>query len=50
MPAKFLECVRKRGKIRTRILSDGRYQYICYLDNKAYPSEIHKKKKKKSKK
>lgn len=44
MPAGFERCVREGGKVRTKTLSKGRYQYICIKDNEVYPGEIHKKK------
>lgn len=46
MPEAFERCRKKGGKIRTRTLSGGRYQYICILNGEVYPGEIHKKKNK----
>lgn len=43
MPESFSECVRKGGRVRTKALSGGRYMPICYLDNKSYAGEVHKK-------
>lgn len=50
MPAAFNRCVSKGGRIRTKKLSGGRYQPICYLEGKAYPGEIHTRSKKRKKK
>lgn len=44
MPRAFENCVKKGGKVRTKKLKKGRYQYICYLNGEAYPGEVHKKK------
>lgn len=40
MPAAFEKCRTNGGKIRTRSLSNGRYQHICILSGKVYKGEI----------
>lgn len=45
MPAGFLKCVREGGKVRTRKLSGGKYQRICYKGKKSYAGEVKTKKK-----
>lgn len=45
MPEGFERCRKAKGsRVRTRTLSGGRYQHICYLKGKAYPGEVKKKK------
>lgn len=45
MPAGFLNCVKKGGKVRTKKLSGDRYQHICYLNGKSYAGHVKTKKK-----
>jgi len=45
MPAKFLDCVKNGGKVRT-IKLGGKYRHKCTLNGKTYLGEIKKKKKK----
>ena len=47
MPAKFLECVRKNGKVRTITMPGDKYVKICILNGKSYYGEVKKKKAKK---
>ena len=44
MPESFDRCRQAGGKIRTRTLDGGRYQYICIYKGKVFPGEVHKKK------
>jgi len=44
MPAAFEACIKKGGKVRTKTLKGGRYQYICFYKGKSYAGEVHKKK------
>jgi len=46
MPAAFTNCVKKGGKVRTVTINKkkGTYMHVCYLNNKAYPGEVKKKK------
>lgn len=44
MPAPFLACVSKGGKVRTKKLSKGRYIHICYIGGKSYAGEVKTKK------
>jgi len=46
MPKGFEQCRKRGGRIRTEVLSGGRYRPVCYLGKKRYPGEIHKKKSK----
>lgn len=50
MPKAFEDCVRKGGRVRTRALSGGRYQHICFLNGKSYAGEVKVKKLGKKKK
>lgn len=45
MPAAFDRCVKNGGKVRTKKLSGGRYQHICFLNGKSYAGEVKTKKK-----
>jgi len=45
MPAGFDQCVKNGGRIRTKKLSGGRYQHICFLKGKSYAGYIKKKRK-----
>jgi len=47
VPARFESCRKAGGKIRTKKLSGGRYQPVCYIGGQAFEGEIHKKKEKK---
>jgi len=47
MPAKFEACVRAGGRVRTKKLSGGRYQHICWIGGQSFAGEIKKKKEKK---
>jgi len=47
MPKRFEACRKAGGRIRTKKLSGGRYQHICYIGNQSFAGEIHKKKAKK---
>lgn len=44
MPKLFLDCVKKKGKIRTQNISKGRFRRICILDGKTFLGEIQTKK------
>ena len=44
MPKLFLECIKKKGEIKTESLSKNRYQRICILDGKTYAGEIQTRK------
>ena len=44
MPASFEKCIKDGGRVRTKILSGGRYMYICFKNGKSYAGEIHEKK------
>lgn len=50
MPAEFERCIRNGGRVRTVKLSRDRYMYVCYLDGKSYPGEVHHKKKRRKRK
>jgi len=45
MPAAFLNCIKRGGKVRTKTLSGGRFMHICFLNGKSYPGEVKTKKK-----
>jgi len=47
MPAKFLECVRKNGKVRTVTMPGGKYVHVCTINGKSHYGEVKKKKAKK---
>jgi len=47
MPADFLECVRKKGKVRTINLPGDKYVHVCTINGKSYYGEVKKKKAKK---
>jgi len=47
MPADFLECVRKNGKVSTISLPGDKYYHVCVLNGKRYRGEVKKKKAKK---
>ncbi len=47
MPKGFTDCIKNGGRVRTKKLSGDRYLPICYLGNKSYAGEVHKKKEKK---
>lgn len=40
----FTDCIKKGGKVRTRKLSNNRYQIICILKGRVCPGKIYKKK------
>lgn len=42
MPKGFDSCKANGGKIRTKVLSGGRYQHVCYLKGKSYEGYIKK--------
>lgn len=44
MPKAFDKCVREGGKVRTKKLSNGRYQHICVKGGKSYAGHIKKRK------
>jgi len=44
MPAKFDACIRAGGRVRTKKLSGGRYQHICWIGGQSFAGEIKKKK------
>lgn len=48
MPIAFTGCVRRGGRVRTKVLSKGRYIHICFIGGKSYAGEVHKKKTKKT--
>ena len=50
MPAAFNRCVANGGKVRTKDLGGGRYQYICIFKGEVYPGEVHRKSKKRKQK
>jgi hypothetical protein len=33
MPKAFESCVKRGGRVRTRKLSGGRYQHICFIES-----------------
>lgn len=43
-PQAFENCVKNGGRVRTKTLSGGRYQRICFKDGKSYAGEIKTKK------
>ena len=52
MPAGFTNCVKKKGRVRTVKgpnrkfkLAAGEYRHTCFLGQKMFLGEIHKKKK-----
>lgn len=45
MPKPFLDCVKKKGKIRTLTLPGGKFRRICILNGKTFLGEVKKKKK-----
>jgi putative hemolysin len=44
MPKAFDNCVKQGGRVRTKVLSGGRYMHICFLKNKSYAGEVKTKK------
>ncbi len=44
MPAAFDRCVKKGGRVITKLIGTDRYIHICYLDGKAFPGEVKTKK------
>jgi len=46
VPAGFDSCVKKGGRVRTKTLSDNRYQRICWLGKKSYAGHVKTRKKK----
>lgn len=44
MSAKFEECVRNKGEVKTIKKGQNKYQHICYLNGKQYVGEIKVKK------
>lgn len=50
MPKAFTDCVKRGGKVRTKVINEkkGTYMHICYIDGKSYPGEVLTKKKKKA--
>ena len=40
IPASFDSCVRDGGRVRTKVISGGRYIHICYKDGKSYTGEV----------
>jgi len=44
MPKEFESCVRRGGKVRTKVIDSKRYQRICFIDGKAYAGEVKIKK------
>lgn len=45
MPSGFDSCVAGGGKVRTKKLSKGRYQHVCFMNGKSFAGEVKKKKK-----
>jgi len=45
MPQGFSTCIKNGGRVRTKKLSKGRFMYLCFIDGKSYPGEVHVKKK-----
>lgn len=45
MPKAFDKCIKDNGRIRTRTLSKGRFQRLCFIGGKSFAGEIKKKKK-----
>ena len=39
-PQAFDDCVKNEGRVRTRTISGGRYQHICFLHGKSYAGEV----------
>ena len=46
MPKGFENCVKKGGRVRTKVLSDNRYMHICFLNGKSYAGEVKTRKSK----
>jgi hypothetical protein len=40
MPADFDRCVKKGGRVRTKLLSGDRYMRICFKGGKSYAGEV----------
>ena len=40
MPADFDKCVKDGGCVRTKKLSGGKYQHICYIGGKSYAGYV----------
>lgn len=40
MPQGFDECVKNKGRVRTKSLPGGKYMHICFLHGKSYAGEI----------
>lgn len=47
MPEAFLRCVKAGGRVRTKVLSGGRYMHICFIGGKSVAGEVKTKKGKK---
>jgi len=41
MPADFLNCIKNKGRVRTKNLGNGKYIKICFKDGKSYAGETH---------
>ncbi|GAG25919.1 unnamed protein product [marine sediment metagenome] len=41
MPKAFDSCVKRKGKVRTKKLKNGKYLKICFIDGKSYAGHIH---------
>ena len=44
MPKAFDNCVKQGGRVRTKVLSGGRYMHICFLKGESYAGEVKTKK------
>lgn len=44
MPKAFEDCVKKGGRVRTKVLPKGRYMRICFINGKSYAGEIKSRK------
>ncbi len=46
MPKAFNDCVKRKGRVKRRTLSGGRFINICFIGGKSFAGEVMKKKKK----
>lgn len=40
MPAGFENCVKNKGRVRTKTLGNGKYMHLCFLNGKSYSGEV----------
>ncbi len=45
MPVDFERCIAQGGRVRTKKLSGGRYQHICFKDGKSFAGHVKKSRK-----